>query len=204
MEHLDDRSPVPASGELDGRQPRQPVVTVKKRVAAVGPALERLHAVDESGELGHDVDRRHRPLRAGLDVHHRAPGPSGTTFGNAGSLAAREDVDVETQPTEVPRHFPDVDVHAARLLAAEGREGTGVHGDQSRSAADACSAARHRRRGGFAQALEDREQRDRVGAGPARRGLAAHDGVEVIEHQAVGIRSAGRRSLRAGRSGDGA
>ena len=145
VEHLDHRNAAQTARELDGYQPRQPVVTVQQRIFGAGPLLEGHHAVGERVQVGDDLGRRHRSLRPGLDVNHSRARAERHDRRHARSLFTREHVDLEPQAPEVARDLPDVDVHPAGLFAPERGEGTRVDGDDADALHAAIPAAARRR-----------------------------------------------------------
>src|SRR5262249_15189418 len=93
--------------------------------------LEGHNAVGERVEIGHDVGRRHGPLRSGVDVHHPRAPTQRDDLRNPRRLLAREDIHREPETTEMSRDLAHVDVHPARLLASQRGQRTGVNGDDA-------------------------------------------------------------------------
>ena len=84
-------------------------------------------AVDELVEMRVDALALHRRLRPGGKMHDPRALAERDHAADRRVLRAREDVDPEPHPAELPRELADVDVHAARLLAPQRRERARVH-----------------------------------------------------------------------------
>ena len=87
----------------------------------------RFDAVDELVEVIVDPLARDRRLRSRRQVHDARALAERHHAANRRILRAREHVDREPHPPELARELADVDVHAARFLAAERGERARVH-----------------------------------------------------------------------------
>ena len=128
VEHLHQRHP-PARAQRQSHHAGEPVVAVQEVVLdAVGEA-PRLDAVHEFLEVGVDALARHRRLRPRRQVDHaRAVGQTHHAR-DGGVLRAREHVHGRAHARQLARELAHVDVHAARLLAAERGERARVHAE---------------------------------------------------------------------------
>ena len=103
-------------------------MAVEHDVVPFAPA-EALHLLDERVEvLGERGPRKGG--RARRDVDDASPHPRGDDLRDRGVLAAGEDVHLEADPAQLPGQLADVDVHPARLLAAERGQRAGVQREQ--------------------------------------------------------------------------
>ena len=127
VEHLEHGRP-PAPAQRQPRGAREPVVRMDQVVVAVGDP-PRVRAAHEVVEVVDDALARHRGLGAGRQVDHPHARGERDHPRDRGVLGAREHVHQDAHAAELARELADVDVHPARLLAAERGQRAGVHAE---------------------------------------------------------------------------
>ena len=138
VEHLHERhGPPPAQRQAHGA--RQPVVRVDQVVVGAGSDPEGLHTVHELVEVLEHALARHGRLRAGRQVHDAHALGQRHDPRDRRVLRAREDVGLHAHARQLAGQLAHVHVHAARLLAAQRGQRTGVHAEHRDPQAHGCT-----------------------------------------------------------------
>ena len=133
MEHRDGRR-VPIAAQQVRDPAGEPIVAVDDIVADAVAQGEEGHL---GGEGREDVEERalvDRGGRAGADVDHAHVLVGRHHVGQVGIGPARKNIDRDTQATELPAEFADVDVEAPGVLLPEPRQRGGVDADHRHAA----------------------------------------------------------------------